>query len=263
MATEAPAAIDARAGLGIFQEVLRSLIHQEPLEETLALISRRVCELGAFDFCGIVLPDDRWEHVHLAASHGFPPRYVKRLGDLFLAPLRDTPLAASPTASAIRRRATIVMTDALSDESFRPWRALATEFGYRSLVSAPLLVQGEVLGALNGYSARPRTLTAAQLETVETLASQAALAMRLTMLVDAQQETIGRLREANEQLRDHRRMLERSHDIHMQLTSAVIAGADFHAVAQTLAGLIGRPVLVTDAAGHPICTSEDPPPGPA
>jgi sugar diacid utilization regulator len=261
MATQVPAGVDA-AGLEIFQEVLQSLIHQRPLEESLALISRRVCELGDFDFCGIVLPDDQWEHVHLAASHAFPPRYVKRLNDLFLAPLRETPLAASPTASAIRRRETIVMTDALSDESFRPWRALATEFGYRSLVSAPLLVQGEVLGALNGYSAQPRTLTAAQLETVETLASQAALAMRLTMLVDAQQDTIAKLREANEQLRDHRRMLERSHDIHMQLTSAVIAGADFHAVAQTLAGLIGRPVLVTDAGGRPICTSEDPPPDP-
>ena len=36
------------------------------------------------------------------------------------------------------------MTDALSDESFRPWRALAREFGYRSIVSAPLVVQGEV-----------------------------------------------------------------------------------------------------------------------
>jgi len=157
MATEAPAAIDARAGLEIFQEVLQSLIHQRPLEESLALISRRVCELGAFDFCGIVLPDDQWEHVHLAASHAFPPRYVKRLNSLFLAPLRDAELAGSPTFSAIRTRETTVMTDALTDESFRPWRALATEFGYRSIVSAPLVVQGEVLGALNGYSARPRT----------------------------------------------------------------------------------------------------------
>ena len=83
------------------------------------------------------------------------------------------------------------------------------------------------------------------------------------MLVEAQQETIAQLREANEQLREHRRMLERSHDIHLRLTSAVIAGADFHAVAQTLAGLIGRGVLVTDAGGRPICTSEDPPPDPA
>src|SRR5215218_6205750 len=262
MATAAPAAIDARAGLQIFQEVLQSLIRQRPLEETLALISRRVCELGAFDFCGIVLPDAEGDHVHLAASHAFPPRYVKRLNEIFVAPLQGTALAGSPTASAIRRRETIVMTDALSDESFRPWRALATEFGYRSLVSAPLVVRGEVLGALNGYSHEPRELTDAQLATVQTLASQAALALRLTMLVDEQQETIAQLREANEQLRHHRRMLERSHDIHMRLTSAVIAGAGFHAVAQTLAGLIGRPVLVTDSGGATICTS-DPSPEPS
>src|SRR3954447_12204165 len=260
MATAAPAGTDAR---DIFGEVVESLVHERPLAETLALISRRVCELGAFDFCGILLPDAEGDHVHVAASHRFPPRYATRLNELFLASLRDSALAASPTASALRRRETAVLTDALEDESFRPWRALAREFGYRSIVSAPLVVEGEVLGALNGYSARPLELTADQRRTVETLAGQAAVALRMTMLVDTQHETIAKLREANEQLERHRRMLERSHDIHMRLTSAVIAGADFHAVAQTLAGLIGRGVLVTDAGGHPICTSEDPPPHPA
>jgi sugar diacid utilization regulator len=259
MATEAPAGAEETAGLPIFQEVLQDLIHQRPLAETLALISRRVSELAGFDFCGIFLPDARWEHVHLAASHAFPPRYVRRLNDIFLAPLGDSALAGSPTTAAIRMRHTAVMVDALSDESFRPWRALATEFGYRSLVSAPLVVQGEVLGVLNGYAREPRELTPAQLQTVETLAGQAALALQMTMLVDAQQETIAQLRRANDQLDRQREMLERSHDIHMRLTSAVIAGAGFHAVAETLAGLIGRPVLVTDASGNAICTSEAPP----
>jgi sugar diacid utilization regulator len=259
----------ATAGAGphferdIFGEVVESLVHERPLAETLALISRRVCELGAFDFCGILLPDAEGDHVHVAAEHRFPPRYVARLNELFLASLRDAALAGSPTASALRRRETTVLTDALSDESFRPWRALAREFGYRSIVSAPLVVEGEVLGALNGYSAEPRALTESQLRAVETLAGQAALALRMTMLVDAQHETIAKLREANDELEEHRRMLERSHDIHMRLTSAVIAGADFHAVAQTLAGLIGRGVLVTDAGGHRICASEEPPPDPA
>jgi GAF domain-containing protein len=139
----ATAARDAR---DIFGEVVESLVHERPLAETLALISRRVCELGAFDFCGILLPDAEGDHVHLAASHGFPPRYVKRLNDLFLAPLQDTELSGSPTASALRRRETAVLADVLADESFRPWRALAREFGYRSIVSAPLVVEGEVLG---------------------------------------------------------------------------------------------------------------------
>src|SRR4051812_49950415 len=260
MATPAPPRPDAR---DIFGEVVESLVHERPLAETLGLISRRGCELGAFDFCGILLPDAEGDHVHVAASHHFPPRYVTRLNELFLASLRDSALAGSPTASALRRRETAVLTDALEDESFRPWRALAREFGYRSMVCAPLVVEGEVLGALNGYSARPRALTDAQRRSFETLAGQAALALPMTMLVDAQHETIAKLREANDQLEAQRRMLERSHDIHRRLTPGVIAGADFHAVAQTLAGLIGRPVLVTDAGGHPICTSEDPPPRPA
>jgi sugar diacid utilization regulator len=239
--------LDAASGLPIFQEVLQSLLHEASPEETLTLISRRVTELAAFDFCGIVLPDADWTHVRLAASHAFPPRYASRLNDTFLAPLDGT-LAGSPTAMAMRLRRTVVLRDALSDESFRPWRALAREFGYRSLVCSPLVVQGEVLGVLNGYARRARVLSAAQIATVEMLASQAALALRMTMLVDAQHETIAKL--------------ERSHDIHLRLTSAVIAGADFNAVAQILAGLIGRPVLVTDSAGTAICTS-DPPPDPA
>src|SRR5919106_877917 len=94
------------------------------------VVERLVCELGAFDFCGILLPDAEGDHVHVAASHRFPPRYVTRLNELFLASLRDSALAASPTASALRRRETAVLTDALEDESFRPWRALAREFGY-------------------------------------------------------------------------------------------------------------------------------------
>src|ERR1700709_1581691 len=113
------------AGLEIFQEVLQSLMLQRPLEETLALISRRGGELGAFDFCGIVLPDEQWEHMHLAASHAFPPNYVNRLNELWLAPLGGVALDGSPTVSAIRRRETAVLTDALSDESFRPWGAPA------------------------------------------------------------------------------------------------------------------------------------------
>ena len=158
---------------------LQSLMLQRPLEETLGLISRRVCELG----------DVRLLR-HRAARRpvgAHPPRRVARRSRRTTSSAstssgsRRSATPSSPArrpSSALRRRETAVLTDALSDESFRPWRALATEFGYRSLVSAPLVVQGEVLGALNGYSARPRTLTTAQLQTVETLAGQAALALR-------------------------------------------------------------------------------------
>src|SRR3954453_13843283 len=121
MATAAPPRPDAR---DIFGEVVESLVHERPLAETLALISRRVCELGAFDFCGILVPDAEGDHVPLPPPHPFPPRsapppspprYVTRLNDLFLGSLHDSALAAPPTASALRRRETAVLGDALSD----------------------------------------------------------------------------------------------------------------------------------------------------
>src|SRR3954452_8008543 len=77
--------LERASGLPIFQEVLDSLLHEGSLEQTLSLISRRVTELAAFDFCGIVLPDADWTHLRLAASHAFPPRYAGRLSDTFLA----------------------------------------------------------------------------------------------------------------------------------------------------------------------------------
>ncbi len=46
--------------------------------------------------------------------------------------------------------------DVLTDELFEPWRARATDFGIRSLVSIPVFVAGKVDGVLTIYSAEAR-----------------------------------------------------------------------------------------------------------
>ncbi len=247
------------AEIPVFQEVMQQLGDEAPLGQTLDLIARRVSEVAAFNFCGIVLSDDRWERVHLGGSHGFPPHYAERLTGMHRAPVDDPAMADSPTQRAMRHARTVVLGDVLRDETFAPWRQLAVDYGYRSLVSVPLIVQGEVIGVLNGYSTEPRTLAGAELATVEALASQAALAVRLTRLVESQHETITTLQAVNEELERHRAVLERAHDIHIRLTDAVMAGAGFEAIARTLADLIGRPVAVADAAGQLVCTSEPDP----
>jgi sugar diacid utilization regulator len=252
----------ADGGLSIFQEVLQSLVQEHPLEHTLDLVARRVSELAGFTFCGVLLPDAEWRSLRLAGAHNFPPRYRARLDDIFLVPVGDQALAGSPTRSAIRHRRTAVMSDALADDTFRPWRALAVEFGFRSLVSVPLAVEGQVIGVLNGYSEETREFPRSELAAVEALAAQAAVALRMSMLVEANQETIGELRSANEELRRQRTVLERAHEIHLRLTAAVLEGADFQAVVQTLADLIGRGVAVIDANRRLVCTST-PPPEPA
>jgi sugar diacid utilization regulator/putative methionine-R-sulfoxide reductase with GAF domain len=252
----------ARAGgLAIFREVLESVVDERPLNETFDLIARRVSELARFDFCGILLFDPDHEHVHVAGAYRLPARYERMLDSIFRVPYADATLAGSPTSQALRQQRTVVLNDAASDPAYEQWRGLAEAYGFRSIVSVPLVTQGQSVGVLNGYSKRPREITKRELTAMEALAQQAALALRLTLLVETQHATIDELRCSNGQLEHQRSVLERAHEIHLRLTDAVIAGADFQSVSQILAELISRPTAVADAHGAVICAS-DPPPDP-
>ncbi|MBS1678895.1 MAG: GAF domain-containing protein [Actinobacteria bacterium] len=246
-----------RTELPTFHEVLQSLGRRAPLEETLDTIATHVTEVIRFSFCAIILPDPDGRRVHLKGAHALPDRYASRLNEIHLAPIGSGENAGSPTQRAMEGGRTVVLDDVLDDPSFAPWTGMAEEFGYRSLVSVPLVAQGAVIGVLNGYSRVPRHFTETELAAVETLAAQAAIAIHLATLVDEQEATIDTLRRVNDELEHQRQILERSHEIHLRLTDAVIEGADFRAVAETLSGLIDRPVAVIDAGGRTICTSDE------
>lgn len=244
-----------------FDDVLTAVADERPLRETFDLIAQRSAEFGAFDFCGILLLEDDASRVHLAGAYRFPDRYQELLDGIFRVPLDDETLLASPTSRALRQGRTVVLSDALADPSYEPWRALAEGFGFGSLVSVPLVFRGEAVGVLNGYSRASRTFTDAELAAMETMALQAAVALRLSMLVDARNERIAELRAVNDELEHQRSVLERAHDIHLRLTETVMSGGDENVVAQVLAGLVGRAVAVTDALGQVVGSSTEPPPG--
>jgi sugar diacid utilization regulator len=241
----------------VLQEVLQSLASERPVREAMDLIVRHVARLAGFEFCGVLLPDAAGEHVRLSGSYAFPADYAERLGNLFEElPVADEALAGAPTRRAFEQGRTVVVPDVMEDEAFAPWRPLAREYEYRSMMSVPLRVRGRVIGVLNGYSANPREYSAAQLDVVETLAGHAAVAVSLATLVDDQQATIAQLRELNQQLERQRWVLERTQEIHQRLTAAVIGGSGFERVAHTLADLIERPVAVWDSKAHLICASD-------
>jgi sugar diacid utilization regulator/GAF domain-containing protein len=231
------------AGLALMADLIGSLVSGDASEKTVSMICRRICELAAFRFCGVLVPDAGWGTYRLAGGHGFPSEYIESLHDLFLVH-NDSEHLTSPTRQAADERRTIVNVDMLEVPQEVPWRAFASRFGYRSMVSVPLFINGEVIGVLNGYSSGRRDYTAAELTVVETLAAQAAVSLRISRLLESRQDTIRRLEASNEKLEQQRISLERGHEIHKQLTTAAVAGADAASVVQTLADLIRRPVAV-------------------
>jgi len=243
----------AANGLAIVREVLGAILDGRPLEDTFGLIAQRMAEMAGFDFCGVLLPDSDGRRIHVAGAYNFPADYEELVDSIFRVPYED--VAGSPTSIALRELRTLVLRDSRTEAWYGPWRDLAEQYGFRSLVSVPLITEGTAVGVLNGYSSTPREPDAEELVAMETLARQAALALRLTLLVDNQHATIAQLRDSNEQLERQREVLERAHEIHLRLTEAVVAGADTQSVAEIVARLIGRAIAVVDTRGALICAS--------
>lgn len=236
------------AGLAVISDLVASLAGGAPVDETVSLICRTIRRIVGFRFCGVLMPDSTWSTFHLAGGDGFPPAYVERLNELFLVPVGDQQ-RDSPTRQAAELRRTVVNADVLATADFAPWQELAQRFGYRSMVSVPLIISGQVLGVLNGYSTDRREFTTEELASIETLAAQAAVSLRISMLMEAQQDTISNLTQANSILDIQRHTLERAHEIHQRLTAAALTGSDPQQIASTLAELIGSPVAIAHPDG--------------
>lgn len=248
---------ELRAELAVaLDEILSSLASDLPAGEAMDLIVRHVARLAGFDFCGVLLPEAGGERVRLAGSYAFPSDYAARLANIFSIPVTADTHSDAPTRRAFEQGRTIVVPDVQAEQS-EQFKALARQYGYRSMVSVPLQLRGGVIGVVNGYSAGVRRYSDEQLRIIERLAGSAAVAVSLAALVDDQHGTISQLRELNQQLERQRWVLERAQEIHGRLTEAVIEGSGFERVAQTLSELIERPVAVWDGRIHLICASDD------
>jgi PAS domain S-box-containing protein len=108
------------------------------------------------------------------------------------------PIGSGLFGKAVAERRVQVTADYLADDSF-PHTALADrvvrEVGMRSMVTAPVIDGGEVLGALGTYCERPDAFGEREIALVRTLADHAAVAIANRRLIDR----LGRSERESEQ----------------------------------------------------------------
>lgn len=227
--------LELRRWLAGVAEIGAAVARQDPLDDLLGRVARTACELLAYDFCGVFLPDASGRALVIRGYHGLSPEYVAQVNaehPILLGEARD---GEAPTSRAFRTASVVALADIAEEPQFGPWGGVAQEQGYRALVSVPLLLADEVVGTLNCYRRSPHRFTDAELELVSTLATQVAIALVTAQLQASELATIEELRKAA--------------DIHAQLTSTALRREGVGGVVRGLARLVGRPVLAEDVAG--------------
>ncbi len=257
-----------RPWMSAVSEIARAVNAAQPLEEVLDRVAAYACELIGFEFCAVMLADEQRQRLHVAGCSGLTPHYLAQVSGGRSLQIHPPGAALdTPAARAYREDRTIVVPDVRDASSYGLMQDLAPSQGYRALLAAPLRGSGERAGVLVAYSVPARGFGPPELELIELLAGQAALALETTRLRAGQQQVIGELSRANAELRRGRAVLEWAEQQHHQLMQLVLDEVELPGLVAALAATLRASVTVEDADGRVLARAPEqgyqPPPEPA
>ncbi|MGD9526109.1 helix-turn-helix domain-containing protein [Pseudonocardia sp.] len=241
-----------RSWMGAVAGITRAVNAAEPLDSVLDGVAAQACGLIGFEQCAVMLADPGGTHLCVAGSSGLSRDYVALVNDegsLVIHPAG--PHLDSPAAEAFREGHTVVVPDVAQAVGYGRLRQLAPRQGYHALVAAPLRAPDTgLVGVLVGYSMQARPFVPSEVELVELLAEQAALACETTRLRAAQQEMITELSRTNTELRRSRATSEWAEQQHRELMRLVLAEVGLPELVTALAETLGASVTVEEPDGR-------------
>jgi diguanylate cyclase (GGDEF)-like protein/PAS domain S-box-containing protein len=164
----------------INQAIVRRLNPVELFQEACTIAVRD----GGFRMAwiGLIEEDDR--HVKPVASMGEVGDYLENIN----IDLQD-PALNEPTIRAIREGHHAISHDVIEDESSRPWREKAFQWGYRGIVALPLTVNGSVIGNFSLYSSEVGVFNEREMNLLDKLAGDISFALEVAKSAQHKLET--------------------------------------------------------------------------
>ena len=154
-------------------EVSRAVSSTLDVETVLDTIVSRACQLAGADGCSIYEYDEDANWFELRASYNFDAHYEESLRGM---PLRKGEGLMGRAAEA---REPMQIPDITAPGAYESSvRDILVRFGYRALLSVPLLREGQIIGSLSLTRKVPGAFSAEVIELLKTFATQSALAIQ-------------------------------------------------------------------------------------
>lgn len=151
--------------LKAIQEVSRTIVSDLYLDEILRLIMAITAEVMNSKICSLMLLDEKKKELVIRATQSVSEAYNKK---------PNVKLGKGISGRVARENKPIQVLDVREDPRYIN-RAIARRENLCSLLCVPLNVKKRVIGIINVYTSNPRKFTKSEIETLVTVANQAAI----------------------------------------------------------------------------------------
>ena len=182
-------------------KVSHSITSHRYLDEILNLIVVITAEMLNSKICSIMLLDERGEELSIKATQSLSEEYKKK---------PNLKVQNSLVGDVIRNKQPLIVADVREEERYF-YRELAVKENLSSMVAVPMIVKGKAVGVINVYTSEPHHFTDEEVNVLQMVANQAAVAVENTKLME---ETI-KTKEALET----RKLVERAKGILMRMNN--------------------------------------------
>jgi signal transduction protein with GAF and PtsI domain len=182
-------------------KVSQSITSQRYLDEILSLIVVVTAEMLNSKICSIMLLDEKGEELAIKATQSLNEEYKKK---------PNVKVNSSISGEVILSKKAISVYDVREEKRYY-YRDLAVKENLTSMLAVPMIVKEKAIGIINIYTKEPHSFTEEEIDVLQMVANQAAVAVENTKLMD---EAL----KAKEAL-ESRKLIERAKGILMRMNN--------------------------------------------
>ncbi len=180
-------------------QVSRSITSESYLDEILNLIVVVTAEMLNSKICSIMLLDEKGKELVMKATQSLNEEYKKK---------PNIKVDHSVSGEVVRTNKPVAVFDVRLEARYA-YRDLATKEGLTSMLAVPMAVKDKAIGVISVYTKEPREFSQEEINVLQMVANQAAIAVQNTKLME---ETL----KAKEAL-ETRKLVERAKGILMRM----------------------------------------------
>jgi len=158
--------------LDLLTEVSRTIVSDYYLKEILQLIVTMTAQVMDSKICSIMLLDEKREELVIAATQSLSQEYVNK---------SNLKVGQSISGKVVLKKAPIIVLDVTEEPGYM-YPEIAKKEGIVSLLSVPMMIKDRVIGVINSYTKSEHIFKKEEIDILQTVANQAAVAIENTHL---------------------------------------------------------------------------------